>query len=328
MYSTPELYEKVLIEPARTGSNVLRIISGYATHTMASHHIEKIINNKIRLKRIELYVGMVAIDGISLVAHNGFIELCKGIKGIEFSCSYITQTPPIHSKAYCWLKDNDPVASFVGSCNYTQNAFIRGQREICTQADPNAVNAYIESLIGESLLCHHQDAVRYSEIYQSRHSIQIPEEEFEIHQQDEEYYKLDERYRGLETAEIQLIERRGTVPERSGLNWGQRDKRNRNQAYLSIRGGVRKTDFFPDTGEHFTVLTDDGASLVCSIAQQGRKAIHTPHDNSKLGEYFRRRLQLPDGEFVTRAHLDAYGRHAVKFYKIDEENYYMDFSNK
>ena len=52
----------------------------------------------------------------------------------------------------------------------------------------------------------------------------------------------------------------------------------------------------------------------------------TPHNNSLLGEYFRNRLGLPNGAFVTRQHLEDYGRIDVAFYKIDDENYLMDFS--
>lgn len=326
MYSTSELYEKILIHPATEGADVLRIVSGFASHAMASHHIEQIIQRNIRVKKIELLIGMTPLEGVSDVAHRGFVELCRGIGDVQFDCSYVTGSPPVHSKAYCWTKNGKPTVAFVGSCNYTQNAFIRGQREIYSQASHENVSSYIDSLIGESIFCHHQDANRFSEIYHSRHGAFTSEEEIEGNQPDDSYFAIDERFRGLESVEISLTERTGSVPSRSGLNWGQRNSRNPNQAYLSIRGDAKKTDFFPPIGEHFTVLTDDGASLVCSRAQQGGKAIHTPHDNSKIGEYFRRRLNVADGEFVTREHLEIYGRHCVKFYKIDDENYYMDFS--
>jgi hypothetical protein len=48
--------------------------------------------------------------------------------------------------------------------------------------------------------------------------------------------------------------------------------------------------------------------------------------NSLLGEYFRNRLGLPNGAFVTKADLDRYGRTDVVFYKFDDEEYLMDFS--
>ena len=60
--------------------------------------------------------------------------------------------------------------------------------------------------------------------------------------------------------------------------------------------------------------------------QQNDKAITTPASNALLGEYFRNRLGLANGAYVTAADLRSYGRTDVTFIKIDEEHYYMDFS--
>ena len=79
-------------------------------------------------------------------------------------------------------------------------------------------------------------------------------------------------------------------------------------------------------GRHFAAVTDDRHQLILRVEQQSDKAITTPLRNSDLGEYFRNRLGLPNGAFVTRADLDRYGRTDVVFLKLDEETYYMDFS--
>ena len=79
---------------------------------------------------------------------------------------------------------------------------------------------------------------------------------------------------------------------------------------------------------HFTVLTDDGHQLILRAEQQNNKALTTPMNNSLLGEYFRNRLNLPNGHPVTKQDLERYGRTDVVFAKIDEELYYMDFSPK
>lgn len=77
---------------------------------------------------------------------------------------------------------------------------------------------------------------------------------------------------------------------------------------------------------HFTVLTDDGNVLICARAQENGKAIHTPHDNSLIGKYFRNRLALASGVAVEKKDLENYGRTDVRFYKIDNETYFLDFS--
>ncbi len=74
------------------------------------------------------------------------------------------------------------------------------------------------------------------------------------------------------------------------------------------------------------MLTDDGKTIICTRAQQNGKAIHTPHNNSLIGEYFRNRLGLASGILVTEGDLAKYGRSNITFYKIDDETYYMDFA--
>jgi hypothetical protein len=35
---------------------------------------------------------------------------------------------------------------------------------------------------------------------------------------------------------------------------------------------------------------------------------------------------MPNGSYISRTDLENYGRTDVTFYKLDEEQYYMDFS--
>ncbi|OFX27910.1 MAG: hypothetical protein A2X08_05875 [Bacteroidetes bacterium GWA2_32_17] len=116
------------------------------------------------------------------------------------------------------------------------------------------------------------------------------------------------------------------TPKRSGINWGQRDRREHNQAYINIPAKVGRSGFFPERYETFTVVTDDNKQMICVRAQDEGKGLHSTLNNSLLGEYFRYRLGLKSGEFVTKEHLLKYGRTDITFYKIDAENYLMDFS--
>ena len=62
------------------------------------------------------------------------------------------------------------------------------------------------------------------------------------------------------------------------------------------------------------------------VEQAGDKAITTPLSNAQLGEYFRNRLNLANGAFISKSDLEKYGRSDITFYKLDDEQYYMDFS--
>ena len=72
--------------------------------------------------------------------------------------------------------------------------------------------------------------------------------------------------------------------------------------------------------------TDDGQVIICARRQDHGKALHSTENNSIIGEYFRHRLGVPLGREVTKVDLEKYGRTDVVFCKIDDDNYYMDFS--
>lgn len=123
-----------------------------------------------------------------------------------------------------------------------------------------------------------------------------------------------------------LDSRTGAPHARGGLNWGQRPKRDPNQAYIPVPSGIARARLFPPRGQHFTITTDDGKTFDAVIAQSGDKAIETPFDNSILGAYFRQRIGVPSGAYINLQDLGRYGRTDVDFLKIDSETYYMDFS--
>jgi hypothetical protein len=116
------------------------------------------------------------------------------------------------------------------------------------------------------------------------------------------------------------------VPQRSGLNWGQRPGREPNQAYLSVPVEIQKSGFFPERGEVFALECDDGFKIKCVRSQDNGKAIESPSDNSIIGAYFRKRLGVRSGHMVTIDHLYAYGRTSVDIYYRNNFLYYLDFS--
>jgi len=329
---TQNLYNTALMTPAFNGSglNRLLIVSGYATSAMASKHLTDFAEKSWN-PHIDLVYGMAKVDGILKSVHEGFQKLASSPLGSHFSCSYLAKGEAVHAKIYVWCRDAKPVLAYTGSANYTEAAFIRGQRrEVLTETNPQQAYAFFKSLKRDSVDC--QDST-VGDIFKI--AIRMGKPKFEANESiknDKSTVELTKdaksEFLGLEKATVSLVDRSGNVPLRSNLNWGQRPEYNRdkNQSYLALRGDLRKSDFFPARGFHFTVLTDDNQIIQCVRAQDGDKAIHTPHDNAQLGRYFRGRLGLPSGTLVTTADLQRYGRVAVDFYKIDDENYYMDFS--
>ena len=137
------------------------------------------------------------------------------------------------------------------------------------------------------------------------------------HQNDTDQSKNN----GLKSVKVPLTTKKGVVQNSAGLNWSHRTKegysRNLNEAYIQLRPKIYKSSFFPTRGKHFTVQTDDNKHFVCTRAQKNKlgTAIETPHNNSLLGEYFRNRLGLANGEFVKKEHLKNAEEQTLTFLK-------------
>lgn len=321
-----KLFKKVLVDPVSAGADELFIVSGYATSAMAFHHLNNLKTELRKDVKVNLIVGMCVLDGLSESNHRGFQKIMDEDFKDSFKCSYVINMPPLHSKVYSWCKGKKPLAGFVGSANYTQTAFYEKQRECLVETDPAKCLKYFKSLISDTIYCNHLEVEDNIQIYPDAEFARFKRPSKARETISSETPKL--KISGVPYVKVQLLDNNGNLPGRSGLNWGQRPEEHRDpdQAYIRLPAEIYKTDFFPEIGLHFTVQTDDGKILTCSRAQANGKAIHTPHDNSLLGQYFRNRLGLSEGEFVKKDHLLRYGRSDIGFYKIEDETYYMDFS--
>jgi hypothetical protein len=322
LYHT-DFRDRILTEPVRQGADSLKIISGYATDTMASWHITEILTQAQPSINISLIVGMCAFYGISKGAHEGFKSLIarNNTGQSNLTCQYVVEGAPVHSKLYLWEIVGSPFSAYMGSANYTQSAFSRVRRELLQECDPPDALAYYDSEEAHSMFCNHAEIEEYVKLVPTHPILKA-----------EESPLISLRGSGVEYVTLSLLSRTGAVGDRSGLNWGQRPKRNPNQAYIPLPVKVMRSGFFPldpddpRNNPHFSVLTDDGKQLILRVEQQNNKAITTPANNSLLGEYFRNRLSVSNGEYITNAHLSNYGRTDVTFYKFDDEQFFMDFS--
>lgn len=313
---TDDLFNEVLIKPSKQ-FNRLKIISGYASPAMANKHLERLAHSV----SIDLVVGMTPADGIGRGGHRGFQTLSADIA--RFNCNYVITPPAVHIKSYIWLKDNTPQLAFTGSGNYSQNAFFGGTKESFAEDNPNDCNTLFEAVKTNSINCLAPDIDARVKFYDELYRKNGIARAIEAAQVVEVPEAID--YEDCHTLSL-LSTRDGETHTQSGLNWGQRAGREKNQAYIPVPARVAQSGFFPNRANHFTLITDDGQSFDCVIAQDGDKAIETTKNNSILGKYFRERLGLPLGVYVTRQHLEAYGRTNVKICKIDNETYFMDFS--
>ena len=325
-----ELYKKVLIEPLLRDKDLdqLLVVSGYSAAGMGVRHVSdmiKILKGEGRpTPKIDLMCGMTVEGGIGREVHAGFVDLCKK-KELGFTCRYLVKGEPVHAKVYVWCRGNSPVVSYTGSANYSQNAFrsANTRREVLTECSAKQAYDYYQSLLGDSADCCDRRAVKG--VVGKRRLVKPPKKS------GIGVVKMIKnpasRWDGMLSLKASLLmENTSAIHNRGGLNWGQRGKREKNQAYIPLNAEAQKSGFFPSRGDYFTLTTDDGKVFQCVRAQAHGKAIETYGDNSELGRYFRQRLGVADGVFVTKSDLKRYGRTNVTFYKIDDENFVMDFS--
>lgn len=309
-----DLVNEVLLAPAREGAKTLNIVSGYATPLMASWHIKQLRELRLKDININLVVGMANYDGITLSSHQGFQDLSRDSNN-HFISQYIYQGNPVHTKLYVWERNSEPYKAFAGSANYTQSGFGNHQREYMVGCNPESAFNYYQTTVGDTIYSTHNE-VDDLIIFRNAHPDFRPGNSPHITLQGS----------GVEHVNLSLLSRTGEVGHRSGLNWGQRPKREPNQAYIPLPRNQAQTGFFPLEKQHFSVVTDDQKQLILRVEQEKDKAITTPLNNSLLGEYFRHRIGLANGAYVTRENLESYGRTNVTFYKLDEEHFFMDFS--
>ena len=62
---TEDLFERVLLEPAKRGARELFVVSGYASASMVTKHFE-VVSKELSIDlAIDLYIGMSGRDGLS-----------------------------------------------------------------------------------------------------------------------------------------------------------------------------------------------------------------------------------------------------------------------
>lgn len=312
--------DHVLLAPIREGARQLKIISGYATHTMASWHITEIASQILSPIEISLIVGMCQFDGISMSVHDGFKDLVARNTSNQstFMCQYVTEGVPVHSKLYLWERKGSPFRAYIGSANYTQTAFSASRSELLHECDANEAAAYYDIIEPRTTYCNHAE-IEDKIILTSAHPVLSAEESPLIFL----------RGSGITQVTLSLLTRSHDVGFGSGINWGHRRngiRREPNQAYIPLPIDVVRSGFFPLEKKHFSVVTDDGKQLILRAEQQNDKAITTPLNNSLLGEYLRGRIGVANGAFVTKQDLLNYGRTDITFYRLDDKQFFMDFS--
>lgn len=318
MYIMNEFEKNVFEIPYKQGYRTLHVLTGY----IGANFVKEILETYPDLV-LDIVVGMTSHEGISRWQHIQCQQICQLFAGRAY-ISYQIERPGNHRKVYWWESEGSlPQKVFVGSANFSANAF-KEQRELLVEATEENIEEVFEDL--STILCTEVQVEKKINIFDvDVTNYQIMKDDGEIEQK--KVVNINGQH-FTDYVELPLTGRGGEVQAKAGLNWGQRAGRDPNQAYIAVSGKIHENNptFFPPLAEPFCMITDDNRVLDCVMAQANRKGLHTKV-NRDLGVYFRSRLGVASGNMVVKEDLVKYGRQSVTIFKLEEDLYYMDFSN-
>ena len=319
------LFDQILVSPFKSGlADELVVIAGYASPRMLAEHLQAVLalGSDQRFK-IQLIVGMTGSRNLSEAGVSAFVGLMLDNQRFTAKVLVPNGQVDIHSKAYLWLKDGEPVEAWIGSANYSRLAFGLSSEsdhrdELMVRADPGMTHEYIMSILSHSTML--DDGIR-------RASSHTPEEVERL--ESNSGFVIPSRLSPERFAVCPLVNSRTNEVHNAGagLNWGQstetRSRSDSAAAYIPVPSRFR--DFFPPIGETFEAFCPDGQVLILARGQQGGKALSAPASNELLGNYFRGVLGITHVAAVSTADLVNYGSNCVVFEKLSGGNFNLHF---
>lgn len=285
----------------------------------------------IHSTRLNVLVGMAHHGGVTKAMHHTFQQLCENSHG-RLRVFYPPERRAIHSKVFVWSTDEGRATrAFSGSANFTNaglNLSGSTQENVMHEVGLESADRYVRSAFQEAIECRAPDIDAHID-FPLEISYGAPELANEV--------QITEAVPARSTARsarfyLYYTKKGQRLAYRSGgINWGHRGDRNRNEAQLKIESALSRSEFLPHSGTPFTVMCDDGATLILQgtsgSAETGKNLSSHPH-NYILGAYIRRRMGLEDGQHVGLKELENYGRGYVTLTRCDDKafDYFLDFS--
>lgn len=346
-FITSSFDEPVLFAPARVENispcHSLKIITAFTDCDRISTHMIALAEGMktgrfVKGLSVEIILGMTK-SSLSQKKHEDICRLVgflNGSKGMpKVFCRYIVQGAEVHSKVYIWEapdRNGDvlPYVAYCGSLNYTMNAFYK-RRESVSQCCSISAYAYYKELLTDTIDCFDSSVSE-----KLKNVANNSADAFEEPDNSEKDYLTYDKQTPVDTLNVSLLRADGSdTGYGSGINWGIRKngtKRDQNQAYIPYNHNDKKPGFFPDRVNPddencpmFKVITKDFGSFHMRMAQQGNKALHSVESNAILGEWIRKRINAPNGGYVTKQMLELYGKTYVTFRKYADGTYLLDY---
>lgn len=308
-----KIMKAVLIDPAHEGGEELRIISGYASPAMLESHLRLCQDAGLSIS-IHLTIGMLQgkLDEQNKASYQAVMSTEWGGSRAT-GVSVICQGPAVHSKVYVWSGSGNYRKAFAGSANYSVSAMLEEKTlEVCSEVDWASASEYVRRCELNSR------SVNLTPATSSRRQAEPVFMLTDAAPEETSIIRSD-------FIEIPLLVPEGDVmqtPAKSGINWGQRDGREPNQAYLSLSTQIR--NFFPPAPIRFMVYTRSHGGFVGVRAQAEGKALQSSTNNSILGLILRQALGVKEGAYVTTEDVGRAGMEIIRCYRMVSGDFFLD----
>lgn len=301
------------MDPAREGGAELRIVSGYASPAMLESHLRMFQEEGLSVN-IHLIIGMLQgkLDEQNKSSYQAIMSTeWGGSKAADVSV--ICQGPPVHSKVYVWGGLSGYKKAFAGSANYSLSAMLEETTmEVCAEVSWQSASEYIRGCERNSQSVN---------LVTATPSMRRAEPAFMLSDAAPEESTIIRS----EFIDIPLLVPEGEImqtPAKSGINWGQREGREPNQAYLGLSPKIR--DFFPAPSVRFMVYTRSHGGFVGVRAQADGKALQSSTNNSILGLILRQALGVKPGAYVTAEDVRRAGMETLRCYRMVSGDFLLD----
>ncbi|MDB6352154.1 NgoFVII family restriction endonuclease [Trichococcus sp. K1Tr] len=347
VFYTENLYKRVIEDPA-IHFNQLKIISGYA-----SAKFLKRVTDDFPDYQITLIIGM-ATQGISMQNHQAFREICKKFANVQVF--YQIESPPTHMKIYQWYVSGEPGVSFIGSANFSETGFF-GQKEILSPVI-DIFSKLIDEVLLKSMFCLDEQVLNKIPLYDEEGNALDSERECnnelinfkeqspkKVNNQnisenfrDYAHNKVDLKRLLLNNLRltpynhvtIELMLKDDPHWESKSLNIWTRPNNTKENSYIDIdrtnKLGDSKLDFFP-RGINIQLISDDNKEWIVKRAGEYGKYLIVV-EGMNFYEYFSTRLGIKEDRAISYDDFYGYGRTKVDFYKLNGDQFLLDFSVK
>lgn len=319
-----------------SNSTEVLIATGYMSQDIIDKYFQKTIEIVNKGGIVKLLLGMAFYEGVTKKKLEIVKRLSLELKDLSAESGvYVNHNRRYHGKLYKFTKDSES-KYYIGSSNFSTSG-LRSNIEATAKIDDKDLQREIESfltfLFSKDESTRIEDAEIVSPGTREYRERLIVTDLSELDRHEFDRAKLS----GLQYFDYDLSRISNSM--KSSLNaYFAKGRLSRSTGKIAPRGWYEgaliapvdliSSPLYPH-GD-FTAFTDDGYIIPLSTRGQNDKNIESKGNLKLLGMWIKTRLQnsgaLKEFTPVTEETLDAYGRDTIRFYKIDEAKYFLDFS--